>query len=38
MHDDPVVYALIDRGSRMTVAAIGATMLLARFLTIDLTT
>lgn len=38
MHDDPVVYALIDRGSRLTVAAIGASMLLARFLTIDLTT
>jgi len=37
MHDDPVVYALIDRGSRLTVAAIGVSMLLARFLTVDLT-
>lgn len=37
MHDDPVVYALIDRGSRLTVVAIGISMLLARFLTVDLT-
>ncbi len=32
MHDDPVVYAIIDRGSRITVGGIVATMLLARFL------
>jgi 4-hydroxybenzoate polyprenyltransferase/phosphoserine phosphatase len=31
MHDDPVVYAMVDRGSRMTVLGVVATMLLARF-------
>jgi len=34
MHDDPVVYAIMNRGSRITVMAIGISMLLARFLPI----
>ncbi|MGZ5056284.1 MAG: UbiA family prenyltransferase [Methylobacter sp.] len=32
MHDDPIVYAIVDRGSRTTVIAIVCSMLLARFL------
>lgn len=35
MHDDPVVYAIINRGSRMTVIAIVCTMLLARALPLN---
>jgi 4-hydroxybenzoate polyprenyltransferase/phosphoglycolate phosphatase-like HAD superfamily hydrolase len=35
MHDDPVVYAVVNRGSRITVAAIVCTMLLARFLPLE---
>lgn len=35
MHDDPVVYAVVNRGSRMTVIAIVFSMLLARFLPLD---
>ncbi|MGZ8294360.1 MAG: UbiA family prenyltransferase [Telluria sp.] len=35
MHDDPVVYAVVNRGSRITLAAILCTMLLARFLRLD---
>jgi 4-hydroxybenzoate polyprenyltransferase len=35
MHDDPVVYAVVNRGSRITVIAIVCTMLLARFLPLD---
>lgn len=31
MHDDPVVYAMTDRGSRLTVIAIVGTILLAHF-------
>lgn len=34
MHDDPVIYALKDRGSRLTVLAMIATMLIAHFLTL----
>lgn len=37
MHDDPVVYAMVDRGSRLTVTGIAATMLLARFVSLDFT-
>ena len=32
MHDDPVVYAIKDRGSRVTVFAMIAVMLAAHFL------
>ena len=32
MHDDPVIYAVKDRGSRITVLAMIATMLIAHFL------
>lgn len=32
MHDDPVVYALRDRGSRLTLAAMVAMVITARFL------
>ena len=35
MHDDPVVYALKDRGSRVTVVAMVAVMLAAHFLTLS---
>lgn len=35
MHDDPVVYAMINKGSRLTVLGIVASMLLARFVAID---
>lgn len=35
MHDDPVVYAVVNRGSRVTVIAIVCSMLLARFLPVD---
>lgn len=31
MHDDPVVYAIVDRGSRLTVLAILVTIIVARF-------
>lgn len=31
MHDDPVIYAIKDRGSRSTVIAMGVTMLIAHF-------
>ena len=34
MHDDPVVYAIKDRGSRVTVLAMISTVLLAHFLTL----
>lgn len=36
MHDDPVVYAIKDRGSRVTVFAMIAVMLAAHFLTLGL--
>lgn len=36
MHDDPVVYAVRDRGSRLTVAFVLACVLVARFVTLDL--
>lgn len=35
MHDDPVIYAIKDRGSRMTVLAMIGVMLGAHFLTLD---
>jgi hypothetical protein len=31
MHDDPVVYALKDRGSRLTVLAMIAAVMVAHF-------
>lgn len=34
MHDDPVVYALKDRGSRLTVVGMVVVMLVARFFTV----
>lgn len=34
MHDDPVIYAIKDRGSRMTVFAMVAVMLAAHFLSV----
>jgi len=34
MHDDPVIYALKDRGSRVTVLAMITTMLFAHFLSL----
>lgn len=34
MHDDPVIYAIKDHGSRVTVLAMIATMLAAHFLTL----
>ena len=36
MHDDPVVYAIKDRGSRVTVFAMIVVMLAAHFLTLGL--
>jgi 4-hydroxybenzoate polyprenyltransferase/phosphoserine phosphatase len=36
MHDDPIVYAIVDRGSRLTMLGIVGTMLLARFVVLDL--
>ncbi len=36
MHDDPVVYAIKDRGSRVTLFAMIAVMLAAHFLTLGL--
>ena len=35
MHDDPVVYAVKNRGSRLTVAAMVATVLAAHFVTLE---
>ena len=35
MHDDPVIYAIKDRGSRMTVGAMVAVMLAAHFMPIN---
>jgi 4-hydroxybenzoate polyprenyltransferase len=35
MHDDPVVYALRDRGSRITVIIMGVLLLTAHFLVLD---
>lgn len=35
MHDDPVIYALKDRGSRVTVFAMVATMIAAHFFALD---
>lgn len=35
MHDDPVVYAAVNSGSRITVIAIVCSMLLARFLPLE---
>jgi H+/Cl- antiporter ClcA len=35
MHDDPVIYAIKDRGSRSTVIVMGVTMLIAHFLALD---
>ena len=37
MHDDPVVYAIKDHGSRMTVFGMLIVMLLAHFLKLDIT-
>jgi len=34
MHDDPVIYAIKDRGSRVTVLAMVASMLCARFISV----
>jgi H+/Cl- antiporter ClcA len=34
MYDDPVVYAVQDRGSRITILAMVAAMLAARFVTL----
>ncbi len=36
MHDDPVIYAIKDRGSRVTVFAMIAVMLAAHFLTLEI--
>jgi hypothetical protein len=36
MHDDPVIYAIKDRGSRLTVLVMVGIMLLAHFLTLDI--
>lgn len=36
MHDDPVVYAIRDRGSRVTVIAMGLTLLASHFFTIPI--
>jgi H+/Cl- antiporter ClcA len=36
MHDDPVIYAIKDRGSRLTVLAMVGIMLLAHFLTLGI--
>jgi hypothetical protein len=36
MYDDPLVYAIKDRGSRMTVFAMTAVMLAAHFLTLSI--
>lgn len=36
MHDDPIVYALKDGGSRLTVLAMVATVMLAHFWTLDI--
>jgi len=36
MHDDPVVYALKNRGSRLTVLAMVAAVLAAHFLSLEL--
>jgi 4-hydroxybenzoate polyprenyltransferase/phosphoserine phosphatase len=38
MHDDPVVYAIKDRGSRVAVFSMIVLMLIAHFLTLDLST
>ncbi len=35
MHDDPVIYAIRDRGSRVTVFGMIAVMLIAHFLKLD---
>ena len=35
MHDDPVIYAIKDRGSRSTVIVMGITMIVAHFLVLD---
>jgi 4-hydroxybenzoate polyprenyltransferase len=35
MHDDPVIYAIKDHGSRSTVIVMGVTMLIAHFLALD---
>ncbi|ELX13267.1 prenyltransferase UbiA family [Janthinobacterium sp. HH01] len=35
MHDDPVIYAIKDRGSRSTVIVMGVTMIVAHFLVLD---
>ena len=35
MHDDPMVYAIKDRGSRLTVLSMIVIILAAHFLTID---
>ena len=36
MHDDPIVYTIVDRGSRLIVAAMIAAMLIARFVPVSL--
>jgi hypothetical protein len=36
MHDDPVIYAIKDRGSRITVITMIAATLVARFFTLNL--
>ncbi len=36
MHDDPIVYAIKDRGSQITISAIIATVLAAQFLPLNL--
>jgi len=35
MHDDPVLYAIKDRGSRFTVLGMAAVILVAHFITLD---
>jgi hypothetical protein len=35
MHDDPVIYAIKDRGSRVTVIAMVVTMLAAHFMELN---
>jgi hypothetical protein len=35
MHDDPMIYAIKDHGSRITVLAMIAIMLVAHFLALD---
>jgi 4-hydroxybenzoate polyprenyltransferase len=35
MHDDPIIYALKDRGSRITIIIMAAMMMMAHFLVLD---